>query len=128
MSSAKREPGWMEVSLSPRVPAAILRQRGPFISRSAELPRQNSAPGIALRCQHRGTSQHHPDMQQLLVLPGELHVEGRPVHTGDYYRPESDALYGETYTDSGCLFLLLGSQGNSVFLRNLSDLCLIVIE
>src|SRR3954452_15293405 len=64
---------------------------------------------------NRYTSHRHSDIEELLVLSGQLHVKGRPMHTGDYCRAESGTFHGETYTNSGCLFLLLASQGNNLF-------------
>ena len=48
------------------------------------------------------------------MVSGDLHVEGQIMHTGDYCRAESGTIHGETYTDTGCLFLLLASQENEL--------------
>jgi quercetin dioxygenase-like cupin family protein len=119
-----------QLSLSPQVPGIVMRQGGLLISRSAELSWQILAPGITYKCLYEDTvrkyntflvrmepgsryhSHHHSDIEELLVLSGELHIEGRAMYTGDYCRAESGTIHGETYTNSGSVFLLLASQEN----------------
>ena len=55
-------------------------------------------------------SHRHVGIEELFVLSGDLHVEGQTMHSGDYCRAESGTIHGETFTDGGCLFLLLASQ------------------
>jgi anti-sigma factor ChrR (cupin superfamily) len=59
-------------------------------------------------------SHRHREIEELFKLSGELHVEGLVMHAGDYCRADSDTIHGETFTDSGALFLLMGSQQNEV--------------
>jgi len=125
-----------QIGLSPRVPGVVLRHSGLLITRSAELPWHTLAPGIAFKLVYgdtvrrhntflvrmepgcRSPSHHHSDIEELLVISGELHVEGRPMHTGDYCRAESGTIHVETYTESGCLLLLLAPQENILFSEN----------
>ena len=48
------------------------------------------------------------------MLSGDLHVEDQVMRTGDYCRADSGTIHGETFTDGGCLFLLMASQDNQV--------------
>ena len=120
------------VSRSPRSPGVLLQQTGLLISRSEELSWRTLAPGIAYKALYedlerkcntslvrmdpgaRYPSHHHAGIEELFVLSGDLHVEGETMHSGDYCRAESGTIHGETFTDTGCLFLLLASQENEL--------------
>ncbi len=121
-----------KVSGAPRVPGVLLEQGGLLISRSDEVAWQALAPGIQFKPLHvdvvrkyntclvrmdagaRYPSHRHRELEELFMLSGELHVEGQIMRGGDYCRADSDTIHGETFTDSGCLFLLLASQQNEV--------------
>jgi hypothetical protein len=62
----------------------------------------------------RYPSQQHAAIEELFMLSGDLHVEGQVIRAGDYCRGESGSVHGETYSDSGCLFLMMASQENRV--------------
>jgi len=117
---------------SARIPGVLLQQSGVLISRSDELSWQAMAPGISYKAlyqdaerQHRTSlvrmdrgarypSHRHREIEELFVLSGDLHVEGQIMRSGDYCRADSGTIHGETFTDSGCLFLLSASQQNEV--------------
>jgi hypothetical protein len=48
------------------------------------------------------------------MLSGDLHVEGQVIRAGDYCRGDSGSVHGETFTDAGCLFLMMASQDNQI--------------
>lgn len=60
-------------------------------------------------------------MSELRMMPGKSVHELAPRYaldaldaTGDYCRADSGTIHGETFTETGCLFLLLASQDNQV--------------
>lgn len=113
-----------QISSSLRVPGVLLQQSGVFISRSGELALRAMAPGIAYKPLYEDSarryntsvvrmdarahypSHRHAAMEELYLLSGDLHVEGQIMRSGDYRRADSGTIHGETFTDSGCLFLL----------------------
>jgi len=117
---------------SPRLPGVLLQQSGLLISRSAELAWRDMAPGIAFKplfedgqrkyntCLVRMDagahypSHRHSEIEELFMLSGDLHVEGEVMESGDYCRADTGTIHGETFSDSGCLFLLMASQQNEV--------------
>jgi quercetin dioxygenase-like cupin family protein len=117
---------------TPQVPGVLLQQSGLLISRSDELSWRTLAPGIAYKVLYEDSerryntslvrmesgvcypSHRHSGVEELFVLSGDLHVEGQIMHTGDYCRAASGTIHGETYTETGCLFLLMASQENEL--------------
>jgi anti-sigma factor ChrR (cupin superfamily) len=114
------------------VPGVLLQQSGLLISHSEELSWRNLAPGIAYKSLYQDSarkyntslvrmepgarypSHRHAEIEELFLLSGDLHVEGQIMHAGDYCRADSGTIHGETFTDDGCLFLLLASQENEL--------------
>ena len=121
-----------QLQVSPRVPGVLLQQSGLLISRSDELAWRAMAPGISYKPLYEDLarkystslvrmnagahypSHRHSEIEELFLLSGDLHVEGQIMHSGDYCRADSGTIHGETFTDRGCLFLLLASQENEV--------------
>jgi anti-sigma factor ChrR (cupin superfamily) len=62
----------------------------------------------------RYPSHNHAAIEELFMLAGDLHVEDQLLHTGDYCRADSGSIHGETFSDSGCLFLMMASQENQI--------------
>lgn len=121
-----------KVANAPRVPGILLEQTGLLISRSDEVPWKALAPGLVYKPLYedsarryntclvrmdagaRYPSHRHVDTEELFVLSGELHVEGQIMRSGDYCRADASTSHGETFTDTGCLFLLMASQENQI--------------
>ena len=117
---------------SPRVPGIVLEDGGLLIARSEELPWQPIASGVFLkrlfedRARKNDTSlvrmeagahypsHHHTAIEELFLLSGDLHVEDQVMRAGDYCRADSGTIHGETFTDAGCLFLLMASPENRI--------------
>jgi anti-sigma factor ChrR (cupin superfamily) len=62
------------------------------------------APGARLP-RHR-----HVTDEQFYMLEGDGHVQGQVLQAGDYYQAAAGTVHDITYTDGGCLFLLLASH------------------
>jgi anti-sigma factor ChrR (cupin superfamily) len=121
------------VTRTPHAPGVLLEQGGLLIARSDELSWRGMAPGIVYKPLYQDAtrkystslvrmdpgvhypSHRHAEIEELFLLSGDLHVEGQIMRSGDYCRADSGTIHGETFTDSGCLFLLLASQENEVF-------------
>lgn len=120
------------ISHAPRGPGILLQHSGVLISRSQELAWQALAPGIEVKplyvdavrryntCLVRMEagahypSHRHRDIEEVFLLSGDLHVEGQVMRSGDYCRADSGTIHGETFTDSGAVFLLMASQQNEI--------------
>jgi putative transcriptional regulator len=120
------------VSRAPQVSGILLQHSGLLISRPEEIDWQTMAPGIAYKALYQDSERRtntslvrmesgayypghrHAGVEELFILSGDLHVEGETLHSGDYCRAESGTNHGETFTDNGCLFLLLASQGTEL--------------
>jgi anti-sigma factor ChrR (cupin superfamily) len=62
------------------------------------------APGARLP-RHR-----HVTDEQFYMLEGDGHVQGQVLQAGDYYQAAAGTVHDITYTDGGCLFLLVASH------------------
>jgi anti-sigma factor ChrR (cupin superfamily) len=120
------------VARAPREQGVLLQQSGLLISRSQEMDWQSFAPGIVFKPLFTDTdrqyatclvrmdagarypSHRHVDLEELFLLSGDLHVGPEVMQAGDYCRAVSDSVHSETFSESGCLFLLLASQRNEL--------------
>jgi anti-sigma factor ChrR (cupin superfamily) len=120
------------ITHEPRVPGILLQQSGLLIARSDEFTWQPLAPGIFSKTLYQDAarkyqtalvrmdagahypSHSHAEIEELFMLSGDLHVEGQLMRSGDYCRGDSGSVHGETFTDTGCLFLLMASQENQI--------------
>jgi len=127
-----REQLLSEVSRSPRAPGILFEQSGLLIARSDELGWQTMAPGIFYKPLYEDTgrkyntslvrmeagaqysSHHHAAIEELFMLSGDLHVENQIMRAGDYCRADAGSIHGETFSDTGCLFLMMASQENQI--------------
>ena len=110
----------------------LLQQPGLLISRSEYMPWQDVAPGISrkllfvdsdrhyntslirLQAGTRYPSHRHADVEEILVLEGDLHLHGVVMHPGDYCRAEPESIHQETFSESGCVLLQLTSQHDQI--------------
>ena len=110
----------------------LLQHPGLLISRSSDMSWEAVAPGIlrkllfvdpkrryntSLLRGEAGTrypSHRHADVEEILVLEGDLHLHGVVMGAGDYCRAEPGSIHEETFTEAGCLLLQLTSQLDEV--------------
>ena len=59
-------------------------------------------------------SHRHADVEEILVLEGDLHLHGVVMGAGDYCRAEPESIHLETYSETGCLLLQLTSLRDEV--------------
>ena len=62
---------------------------------------------------HYAPHRHHGP-EEVFLLSGDLMLEGQQMKSGDYCRAETGTIHGESYTESGCLFVLIASQLDEV--------------
>lgn len=120
------------VARTPRVPGRVLEQSGLMIARSEEIPWKTLAPGTAYKPLYRDKSRNcdtslvrmdagarYPShrltqIEELFLLSGDLHVEDQVMYAGDYCRANLDSVHQQSFTEGGCLFLLLAAPDNRV--------------
>ena len=56
----------------------------------------------------------HSEIEELFLPPEIFMWKDRSCNAGDYCGADSGMIHVETFTDSGCLFLLLASQQNEL--------------
>jgi anti-sigma factor ChrR (cupin superfamily) len=105
---------------------------GVIIARSAKVPWRPMAEGVAFKILHRDKARRystslvrmdagaslprhrHKDIEELYILSGDLRVSGETVYAGDYCRADTGSVHEESFSETGCLFLLMASQDNEV--------------
>lgn len=55
----------------------------------------------------------HAQVEEIYVIEGSCICAGQPLATGDYHRAESSSVHPETYSESGCLALIMSSSKNT---------------
>lgn len=136
LASLDRETGsaTQSTSLSTLMPQGVLlREPGLLIARPSDMSWEEVVSGIwrkvlfvdeerhyntALVRVEAGTrypSHRHADVEELMVLEGDLNVHGVSMRAGDYCRAEPDTVHQETFSECGCLLLLLTSQRDQVY-------------
>jgi putative transcriptional regulator len=105
---------------------------GVLIARSADVPWRPMGEGIAFKLLHRDKARRystslvrmdagarlprhsHGGVEELYVLSGDLRISGEVARAGDYCRADTGTVHDETFSETGCLFLLMASQDNQV--------------
>ena len=119
-----------EAGRVPSTPASL--PQGVLIARSAEVPWRPMFDGVAVKLLHtdrirrystslvrmdpgaRLPRHRHDDVEELYILSGDLRVSGEVVRAGDYCRAYPDTVHEESFSETGCLFLLMASQHNEM--------------
>jgi len=114
----------------PRKPGILLQDGGLLISRSDDMPWRPMADGIVFKTLFRDPARRyttmlvrmdagarypdhrHQDVEELFLLSGDLHVAGEVMRPGDYCRGDVNSHHGVTFSETGCMILLLASQDN----------------
>ena len=115
-----------------RRPSPSALPEGILIARSAEVAWRPMGEGIAFKLLHRDKARRystslirmdagtrlprhkHGGVEELYILSGDLSIAGEVARAGDYCRAETGTVHDETFSESGCLFLLMASQDNHV--------------
>ena len=120
------------VGQASRIPGRVYEQSGLLIARSEEITWKTIAPGIGYKPLYRDKarnydtalirmdagarypSHRHTQVEELFVLSGDLHVEDQVMYAGDYCRANLDSVHQQSFTDGGCLFLMMASPDNQI--------------
>jgi len=120
------------VARTPRTPGLAYNEAGLLIARSQEIAWKSLAPGISYKalCRDKARnsdtmlirmepgarlpSHRHSQVEELFLLSGDLHVEDQVMYAGDYCCADIGSIHDRSYTDGGCLFLLMASPDNEI--------------
>jgi anti-sigma factor ChrR (cupin superfamily) len=98
-----REPGWEDVA--PGIACKLL-------ATDAERDRVSMlvrlAPGVAY------PPHHHSGVEELFLLNGELWIEDRKLHPGDYNRAEPGTADKRVWSETGCTCVLITSPSDII--------------
>ena len=119
-----------ETATGAKIPGEVLLDRnGLFIGRSEEMQwrdidgsgcekkilfednREKSQTAIVRMQAGTHFPRHrHGGPEEVFLLEGDLVIEGHPMKPGDYCRAEGGTVHQESFTKSGCVFLLRSSR------------------
>jgi anti-sigma factor ChrR (cupin superfamily) len=57
----------------------------------------------------RYRSHRHTQVEELFLFSGDLHIEDQVMHAGDYCRADLGSVHDLSYSEGGCVFLLMAS-------------------
>jgi quercetin dioxygenase-like cupin family protein len=130
--SKLRERLLARIEQTPRIPGRVFDQNGLIIARSEEIAWKAIAPGVAYKPLYRDKarnydtalvrmdagahypSHRHAQVEELFVLSGDLHVEEQVMYAGDYCRANLDSVHQQSFSEGGCVFLMMASPENQI--------------
>ncbi len=113
-------------------PAQDMTDPGLAVVRSSEGQWQEIAPGVIMKslsvdsdrdrvtalvrmgAGSRYGTHRHAQAEELYVLEGSCLCGGQQLLAGDYHRAEAGSIHVDTWTDDGCLMLIMTSQHNEM--------------
>jgi anti-sigma factor ChrR (cupin superfamily) len=119
-------------NLTPRIPGLLLEDRGILIKRPDEMGWKRFIPGIDRKVLHTDADRRyrsyllkfepgaklfkhrHPEVEEILVISGDVHISGLHMKTGDYCRAASDSVHEESWSEGGCVIFVVSSMDNQV--------------
>jgi anti-sigma factor ChrR (cupin superfamily) len=72
--------------------------------------RQTMTALVRMQAGARLPRHRHVTPEQFYMLEGDGHVAGQVLQPGDYYRIAADTVHDLTFTEGGCVFLLISSR------------------
>jgi quercetin dioxygenase-like cupin family protein len=120
------------VASTPRLPGIAYDEAGLLIARSQEIEWKPFAPGVNYKPlfsdKARNTdtmlvrvdpgaripSHKHSQIEEIFVLSGDLRVEGQAMYAGDYCRADLGSVHDLSYSETGCVFLIMTSPDNEM--------------
>jgi anti-sigma factor ChrR (cupin superfamily) len=121
-----------KLAAAPRVPGTVYEKGGVVVFRPDEMAWRNLLPGIQIKLLSnepdrrysttlvrmdpgtRYPRHRHADVEEIFLLSGDLHLGDDAMRPGDYCRAEAGSIHGETYSVSGCVFLLRASRADQL--------------
>lgn len=120
------------ISQASRTPGVLLEESGILIKRPEELAWKKFIPGVDRKMLHRDAGRRytsyllrfepgaklfkhrHPEVEEILVISGDVHVSGMHMKAGDYCRAGADSIHEESWSDSGCVLFVVASMDNQL--------------
>jgi anti-sigma factor ChrR (cupin superfamily) len=111
-------------------PGLLHDEQGILIKRPDELEWKQFVPGIERKILHTDAQRryrsyllrfapgarlfkhHHPEVEEVLVLSGDVSLHGIGMKTGDYCRAGADTVHEESYSEGGCVVFISASMDN----------------
>jgi len=122
----------VKLSPSPLAPGILLKDQGILIKRPDELGWRSFIPGIEQKMLHTDTDRRyrsyllrfepgaklfkhrHPEVEEILVISGDVHISGVDMRAGDYCRADADSVHDESWSDAGCVIFVVASMDNHI--------------
>ncbi len=116
--------------LKPQKPGVLLDEGGILIKRPDEMGWKSFIPGIDRKMLHTDTDRRyrsyllkfepgaklfkhrHPEVEEILVISGDVHISGAHMKAGDYCRAGADSIHEESWSDGGCVLFVVASMDN----------------
>ena len=113
-----------------RTPGLLLEDNGILIKRPDELAWKSFIPGIDRKLLHTDGDRRyrsyllrfepgaklfkhrHPEVEEILVISGDVHISGMHMKAGDYCRAGADSVHEESWSDAGCVLFVVASMDN----------------
>lgn len=127
-----REKLLSKVAQESRKPGVLLEDKGILIKRPDELAWKPFIPGIDRKLLHTDGDRRyrsyllrfepgaklfkhrHPEVEEILVISGDVHISGMHMKAGDYCRAGADSVHEESWSDQGCVLFVVASMDNHV--------------
>lgn len=125
-----REKVLAKVTQESRSPGVLLEEKGILIKRPDELAWRAFIPGIDRKLLHTDGDRRyrsyllrfepgaklfkhrHPEVEEILVISGDVHISGMHMKAGDYCRAGADSIHEESWSDAGCVLFVVASMDN----------------
>jgi anti-sigma factor ChrR (cupin superfamily) len=113
-----------------RKPGVLLEDQGILIKRPDEMAWKPFLPGVDRKLLHTDGDRRyrsyllrfepgaklfkhrHPEVEEILVISGDVHVSGMHMKAGDYCRAGADSIHEESWSDAGCVLFVVASMDN----------------
>ncbi len=112
------------------LPGVLLDDKGILIKRPDEMAWKPFIPGVDRKLLHTDGDRRyrsyllsfepgaklfkhrHPEVEEILVISGDVHVSGMHMKAGDYCRASADSIHEESWSDAGCVLFVVASMDN----------------
>ena len=113
-------------------PGVLHDQAGILIKRPDDQPWKRFIPGIDRKILHTDPERRyrsyllrfepgaklfkhsHPEVEEILVVSGDVHISGLHMREGDYCRASAESVHEEAWSDNGCVIFVVSSMDNQV--------------
>lgn len=120
------------VARTPRAPGIAYNESGILVARSQEISWKSIAPGISYKPLYRDEarnadtvlvrmdagcsypSHRHTQVEELFMLSGDLRIEDQVIYAGDYCRADLGSVHKQSFTEGGCMFLMMAAPDNQL--------------